>query len=120
MTELFKFIIEIFMSLIDSIKEHSDDIIYGGLIVTLVVGLIKYLFAKIKNGILFLFADVFKTKRQKIESINIGGTTVINKQFLEKIQRIALKQKFRVDDFYLAKQYENCQWYGIIKNCENS
>ena len=104
------------MIFFDLIKKHLDEIIYGGILGGILTTFIIYFFKKIKYGILFLFSDVFKTKRQRLESIHIEGATVVNRQFLRKIKRIGLKQKYKAEDFYLAKQYENCQWYGILNN----
>ncbi|NLX28275.1 MAG: ATP-binding protein, partial [Bacteroidales bacterium] len=116
MAELFKYTTEVFMIFFDLIKKHLDEIIYGGILGGILTTFIIYFFKKIKYGILFLFSDVFKTKRQRLESIHIEGATVVNRQFLRKIKRIGLKQKYKAEDFYLAKQYENCQWYGILNN----
>ena len=27
-----------------------------------------------------------------------------------------MQKDYKADDFYLAKQYDDCQWWGIIKN----
>ena len=120
MTELFKniveYIIEIFSCFLDLIKAHLDEIIFGGILGGILTTVITYFFTKIKNGIIFLFSNVLKTKRQKLESIQVEGATTINKQFLKDIERIGKSQKFKADEFYLAKQYENCQWYGILNN----
>jgi ABC-type cobalamin/Fe3+-siderophores transport system ATPase subunit len=116
MEELFKYIIEILTKFLNLFKAHLDEIIYGGILGGILTAFIIYSFTKIKNAIYYLFSNVLKTKRQKRESVHVEGAIVINRQFLKDIQRIALKQRYEAEDFYLAKQYENCQWYGILNN----
>ncbi|MCH7828038.1 MAG: hypothetical protein IIC75_08735, partial [Bacteroidetes bacterium] len=54
--------------------------------------------------------NLLRTQKSKFEFIQIEGTTTINKSFKEKVITDGKKQKYRAGDFYLAKQYDYCQW----------
>lgn len=62
------------------------------------------------------FLQFLHTYRSKIENIHIEGTQLINNDFLDNVEFVGRQRNYKADDFYLAKQYDDCQWYGIINN----
>ena len=53
--------------------------------------------------------------KSKIENIQIDGATVITKDFLTVIEEKGKLNDIVPESFYLAKQNDDIQWYGIIK-----
>ena len=59
--------------------------------------------------------EFLEKHRTQIENIRIDGADVINLDFIEKIKREGTKEAFTPSDFYLAKQVDECQWYGVTQ-----
>ena len=60
--------------------------------------------------------EFFEKHRTQIENIRIDGADVINSDFIEKVKQEGTKEAFTASDFYLAKQVDECQWYGVTQN----
>ena len=60
--------------------------------------------------------DFFEKHRTHIENIRIEGADVINSDFIDKVKNEGTKEAFTTSDFYLAKQVDECQWYGVTQN----
>ena len=118
MAEIIKNFIHIIKSFIATLDPDLVTGIKGSLIASLIFLLIAFFFKELKRFFNSLFAHIFnllRTRKSKIESIQIEGATIINKPFVARTVSFGKKQKFQAEDFYLAKQYEYCQWYGILK-----
>ena len=61
-----------------------------------------------------VFLQFLHANKSKIENIEISGAKVIHEKFIEETTVQGLSHNYQPDDFYLAKQYGGCQWYGII------
>jgi len=60
--------------------------------------------------------DFIEKYKVQIENIKIDGADVINSDFIEKVKQEVKKDDFTASDFYLSKQVDECQWYGVTQN----
>jgi len=74
----------------------------------------NYHFIKISNTHEVL--TFFEKHKVQIENIKIEGADVINSDFIEKVKQEGKKEGFTASDFYLAKQVDECQWYGVTQS----
>ena len=58
----------------------------------------------------------FEKHKVQIENIKIDGADVVNSDFIEKVKQEGKKEDFTASDFYLAKQVDECQWFGVTQN----
>lgn len=50
----------------------------------------------------------------KNKAFQIPGATIIDEAFIENVRKV----KFSIVDFYTAKQYKDCQFWGILNNLD--
>ena len=62
-----------------------------------------------------LFLQFLLNNKSRIENISITGAKLIDKKFIEEVEKVGTGRNFQPADFYLAKQIAECQWYGITK-----
>ncbi len=74
----------------------------------------NYHFIKIKNVV--EVSDFLEKLKSVIQEILVDGALTINPEFKAKVEKEGQREGFTVSDFYLAKQVDECQWYGIVKN----
>ncbi len=66
-----------------------------------------------KKGGTKQFLQFLLDNKDKIKNIQIEGTETINSTFVKKINE---HKEFTEADFYTAKQDDDCQWYGVLKD----
>jgi hypothetical protein len=63
-----------------------------------------------------LFLKFLQDHRSHIENITISGTDLINDAFIDRVKSAGKASGYGPEDFYLAKQKNDCQWYGVINH----
>mgnify|MGYP001951275065 CR=1 FL=1 len=123
MIEIFDSLVEntnlIWILFIEFVKKYQSEIIIGGVIGGIFYSIVSGFFQKLIKFLLILilnFTKLFQTERHKLASVQLEGAININRKFIKKVKAFGKKQKYIADDFYIAKQYKECQWYGILKN----
>ncbi|RYZ88313.1 MAG: hypothetical protein EOP04_09670, partial [Proteobacteria bacterium] len=56
----------------------------------------------------------FRNHKTTIDNIRVNGAELIDRKFIENVTEEGRHRGVIPSDFYLAKQRDDCQWYGVI------